>query len=191
MSNPNAHYPFAGYAERTLGVSLSVEGNKLKVAGFKRRRTAGSNPIKWTSEIDEAAKEVAHPFTFTIAVAEEQTGLLAFEVKGWGARPYRATQLHLLGHQSPFSVNGDEVKESLPNTPDPTGKTYAARKFTVTVTPGVTPVLSWKSDNGSGSHPLDAANPSEVISLRLVGTAKGTLTLDAASPWGAQTHVSG
>lgn len=190
MSNPTAHYPFAGFAERTLGVSLSVESNKLKAAVFKRSRVAGSNPISWKKEIDETPKDVGQPFTFSLEVADQQTALLAFEVKGWGVNHYRSTAMHLLGHQSPFSVNGDEVKESLPNTPDPAGRTYAARKVTVTVTPGATPVLSWKSDNGSGSHPLDAANPAEVISLRLVGTAKGTLTLDAASPWGAQTHVS-
>jgi len=169
---------------------LSLENNQLKAAVFKRRRVSGSNPIRWNGEIDETARTVAGAFSFTLEVAAGQAALLALEVKGWGARPYRAAQLHLLGHQSPFSTNGDEVKEPLPNTPDPAGRSHAARKITLSVTPGATPAVSWTSENGSGVLPLDAANPGDVVALRLVGAAQGTLTLDAASPWGAQTHVS-
>ena len=185
-------YPFAALAERTLGLSFFIDrhdGNKLKAQRFQRNKVAGITPISWTPMMNETAQVVTNDFGFSLGVGDQQTGLLAIEVMGWTPWNYRATQLHLLGYQSPFTSNGAEILEPLSNSANPDGRKSSATTVAFNLVRGpLSHRVNWNTVGSSGSVTLDADNPGLVFSLRLVQANTGQLKFDPNSPWGAAQY---
>jgi len=184
-----SHYPFASYADRVVGLRLSLKATGFEAVRFKRSKPAPGNPGGFRADATEPehVMKVTRNFSFTLAVPDEkQAGLLAVEAAGWGFIHYVATTAFLLGVESPFAANGNETNLA-PNSP---GATSMANRvvdfdFSLDASGGDGSTLNWKSEGGaSGRFTFTLENPGFIIGLRLCPTNDGMLILpDTANPW--------
>jgi hypothetical protein len=184
-------YSFANYADRVVGLRLSLTAAGLQAVRFKRTKTA-PNVFTPDPAEQETVTPVTQPFSFTVGVpAANQTGLLGVEVVTWSPIIYVTTSMFALGKQDAFAGNGNETNTA-PSAPAPGGPSMANRMIRFDFTPaagGYGSTLHWKGDAASGVFVFSQANPGYIVALRLNAPNGGQLVLPAGNPWGAAATV--
>lgn len=178
-------YSFAQYAAATVGISFITKAGGRRACVFKRKA-----PFPATAKETEETTDKSFKFEFEISGGQ---GLLAIEVNGWSARPYRAPAVFLLGHPVPFSGNGDEAPYDFVAAPDP-ALVDRSVEFSYSPSGGGPahdrPKLTWFDElGGSGEYIFTPESPGATICLRLPTGAKAVLKLGKSSPWG-KTDIS-
>ena len=183
-------YSFANYADRVVGLRLSLTAAGLQAIRFKRNKVAGV--FAPDAAVPEALVPATQPFSFTLAVPQaNQAGLLGVEAAGWDGHIYLTSMAFSLGTQDAFSGNGAETNAA-PNAPLPGGPIMAARSIGFDFVPavgGLGSQLHWKSAGASGVYTFDQANPGYIVALRLSAATSGQLALTTANPWGAAATI--